>query len=138
MLASRLNMPVTQIENIAVWGNASYTVYPDCRFAKSGGRSVMSMVDFTWIKSEYIPAIRSRGPEIVKWRKFSSAGSTATAAIDHVRDWTYGNPKWHCMVCKTDGKLYGIESDLYYSFPFTTEDSETHVLNGISLEDQDT
>lgn len=81
-LAARIGYQVRDVQKVAVWGNCSYTIYPDIRLATLQDTNVLKMVEESWITSEFVPHIRQRGPEIVELRKFSSAASIASATMD--------------------------------------------------------
>src|SRR5215212_10118197 len=90
-LAQKLGVGVSEITNMAVWGNHPPTMYPDLFNAQVGGRSAWDAVgDETWVAEVYIPRVGKRGAEIIEVRGASSAASAANAAIDHVFDWVNG------------------------------------------------
>src|SRR5579884_1639633 len=84
-LANKLEVPVTDITNMTIWGNHSTTQYPDLVHAKVKGRSAAEAVDDqAWIENEFIPTVQKRGAAVIEARGASSAASAANAAIDHV------------------------------------------------------
>lgn len=93
-LALRTGAKVTDIKQLAVWGNHSPTMYPDIRYTTIGGKKATDLVDKKWTTEEFIPRVQQRGAEIIKLRKFSSAASAGNAAIDHMRDWALGSNEW--------------------------------------------
>jgi malate dehydrogenase len=121
-LAAKASIPVGSIEKLVVWGNHSPTMYPDYRFATSGGKSVKDMInDETWNRTVFLPTVGKRGAAIIEARGVSSAASAANAAIDHVRDWVLGSQgKWVTMGIASDGS-YGIPKDVIYGMPVITE-----------------
>src|ERR687886_1115661 len=86
-LAQKLDVGVTDIQDLVVWGNHSPTMFPDLFNAKVNGERAADQVDMDWYENEYIPRVGKRGAEIIEARGASSAASAANAAIDHVRDW---------------------------------------------------
>ena len=89
-LAKKVGCQVTDITNMAVWGNHSPTMYPDLFNAKVGGEIAAEKVgDQDWIENEFLPKVGKRGAEVIEARGASSAASAANAAIDHVRDWAW-------------------------------------------------
>src|SRR3954464_8229483 len=91
-LASKLEVGVTDVQDLVVWGNHSPTMFPDLFNAKvKGNRAVDEVDDMDWYENEYIPRVGKRGAEIIDARGASSAASAANAAIDHVRDWVQGS-----------------------------------------------
>ena len=93
-LALKTGTKVTDIKQMAVWGNHSPTMYPDIRNTLVKGKKATDLVDKQWINEEFTPRVQQRGAEIIKLRKFSSAASAGNAAIDHMRDWVLGSNEW--------------------------------------------
>src|ERR1041385_7666308 len=90
-LATKTGAEVSQITNMAIWGNHSPTMYPDLFNAKVNGQRAWDAVnDESWVADEFIPRGGRRGAEIIEARGASSAASAASAAIDHVYDWVNG------------------------------------------------
>jgi len=136
-LSEKLNVKVGEISNFAIWGNHSSTQYPDISFAKMGGKPVKSLVDNTWVVSQFIPTVQQRGAAIIKARGLSSAASAASAAVDHMRDWELGtNDEWTSMaVLAEDPAQYGATPGLYYSFPVVCQDKDYKIVQGLSLDE---
>jgi malate dehydrogenase len=136
-LASKLEVPVTEITNMTVWGNHSTTQYPDLVHAKVGGQSAWDAVDDeAWIADEFIPRVAKRGAEVIEARGASSAASAAAAAVDHVRDWVLGTPEgdWVSMSVSSDGS-YGIEEGLISGFPCTCSGGQWKLVEGLEIDD---
>jgi malate dehydrogenase len=113
---------VADIENMAVWGNHSPTMYADYRFATIGGESVKQMInDDVWNSDVFLPTVGKRGAAIIEARGLSSAASAANAAIDHVRDWVLGSNDWVTMGVPSDGS-YGIPEGIVFGFPCECKD----------------
>ena len=93
-LALKTGSRVTDIKQLAVWGNHSPTMYPDIRNTTVGGKKATTLVDMNWVNSEFTPRVQQRGAEIIALRKLSSAASAGNAAIDHMRDWVLGSNEW--------------------------------------------
>jgi malate dehydrogenase len=134
-LAAKAQVPVGSIEKLIVWGNHSPTMYPDYRFATSGGVSLKAKInDENWNRTVFIPTVGKRGAAIIEARGLSSAASAANAAIDHVRDWLAGsNGKWVTMGVSSDGS-YGIPQDVMYGFPVTTANGEYELVQGLEID----
>ncbi|HEX7271096.1 MAG TPA: malate dehydrogenase [Casimicrobiaceae bacterium] len=134
-LAVKAGVAVDSIEKLIVWGNHSPTMYPDYRFATSGGQSLKERInDENWNRSVFIPTVGKRGAAIIEARGLSSAASAANAAIDHVRDWLSGSGgRWVTMGIPSDGS-YGIPVDVMYGFPVTTADGEYQLVQGLEID----
>src|SRR5215210_5531515 len=119
-LAKKVDCEVTDITNMAVWGNHSPTMYPDLFNAKVKGQVAAEVVgDQDWIENTFLPKVGKRGAEIIEARGASSAAA-ANAAIDHVHDWVLGADDWVSMAVPSDGS-YGVDDGLISSFPCTTK-----------------
>jgi malate dehydrogenase len=134
-LAAKMGRDVASIERLIVWGNHSPTMYPDYRFATSGGQSVTSLVnDAPWNKDTFIPTVGKRGAAIIEARGLSSAASAANAAIDHMHDWVLGTgDKWVTMGIPSDGS-YGIPAEVIYGFPVTCANGEYEMVRGLEID----
>ncbi|XP_031501776.1 malate dehydrogenase, cytoplasmic-like isoform X2 [Nymphaea colorata] len=140
-ISERLNVDVSDVKNVAIWGNHSSTQYPDANHAivttNQGERPVPELLaDGEWLRGEFIKVVQERGAEIIKARKLSSAMSAAGAACDHIRDWVLGTPKgrWVSMGVHSDGS-YGVPSGLIYSFPVTCEMGQWNVVQGLHIDE---
>ena len=134
-LAKKVGAQVTDITDMAIWGNHSPTMYPDLYNAKVGGEIAAEKVDREWIESDFLPTVGKRGAAIIEARGASSAASAANAAIDHVHDWVHGtNGEWVSMAVVSDGS-YDVDEGLVSSFPVTCEGGEWSIVQGVELND---
>jgi malate dehydrogenase len=136
-LAKKLDVPVTSITNMTVWGNHSTTQYPDLFHAKADGQVAAEAVgDQQWIENEFITTVAKRGAAIIDARGASSAASAANAALDHVSDWVSGTAPgdWVTMGVPSDGS-YGVEEGIISGFPVTTENGEWKIVEGLEIDD---
>jgi len=134
-LAEKTGASVSEITNMAVWGNHSPTMYPDLFNAKVRGERAWDAVgDESWVADTYIPRVGKRGAEIIDARGASSAASAANAAIDHVRDWVDGTADgdWVSMAVPSDGS-YGIAEGIISSFPVRTSGGEWEIVEGLDV-----
>jgi malate dehydrogenase len=135
-LAAKTGARVSEISNMTVWGNHSPSQYPDLRHAKVRGSSAWDAVgDEAWIADEFIPTVGKRGATVIEARGASSAASAAAAAIDHVRDWTFGTADgdWVSMGVVSDGS-YGVDEGLVSGFPCTCRDGELSIVEGLDID----
>jgi malate dehydrogenase len=135
-LANKLEVPVTAIENLVVWGNHSPTMFPDLFNATvNGQRAVEAVDDMAWYENEYLPNVGKRGAAIIEARGASSAASAANAAIDHVRDWVQGAEGRRSMAVPSQGQ-YGVEAGLISSFPVTVSGNGGYeIVEGLEVGD---
>jgi malate dehydrogenase len=134
-LARKTGAAVSDITNMAVWGNHSPTMYPDLFNAKVRGERAWDVVgDEAWVAGEFIPTVGKRGAAIIEARGASSAASAAAAAIDHVFDWVNGTAEgdWISMAVHSDGS-YGVAEGLISSFPVTTAGGEWKIVQGLDV-----
>ncbi|MBK7042620.1 MAG: malate dehydrogenase [Rhodanobacteraceae bacterium] len=135
-LAAKAGVAVADIEKLIVWGNHSPTMYPDYRFATTGGKSLRDLInDETWNRETFIPKVGKGGAAIIEARGLSSAASAANAAIDHVRNWVLGSEgNWVTMGVPSDGS-YGIPQDVMYGVPVTCANGEYTRITGLVIDD---
>jgi malate dehydrogenase len=135
-LAAKLDVPVTDISDMGVWGNHSPTMYPDLFHAKVRGELAAGKVDDqVWIEEQFLPGVGKRGAAIIEARGASSAASAASAAVDHVRDWVAGTDgRWVSMGVTSDGS-YGIPEGLMSGFPCTCAGGEYSIVQGLDIDD---
>ena len=133
-LAAKTNTRVTDIKKLTVWGNHSTTQYPDIHHATVKDQKAIKLVTSDWMQNTFIPSVQNRGAEIIKLRGLSSAASAASAAIDHVRDWTFGttDKDWVSMGILSDGS-YGISEGIIYSFPVTCADGNYEIVRTLEI-----
>ncbi|WP_028058880.1 malate dehydrogenase [Candidatus Solirubrobacter pratensis] len=134
-LAQKTGADVSQITNMAIWGNHSPTMYPDLFNAKVNGERAWDAVgDEAWVAGEFIPRVGKRGAEIIEARGASSAASAASAAIDHIRDWVHGTAEgdWVSMAVPSDGS-YGVAEGIVSSFPVRTANGEWEIVQGLDV-----
>jgi malate dehydrogenase len=130
-LSAKLEVPVTAIEQMTIWGNHSATQYPDLYTAKVNGRSAAEQVDEAWLKDIFIPTVAKRGAAIIEARGASSAASAANAAIDHVFDWVNGTD-WTSSSVASDGS-YDVPEGLICSFPCRAVDGKWEIIQGVEV-----
>ena len=136
-LAAKSARTVSDVTNMAIWGNHSATQYPDITHARIGGAPAPEVIgDHDWVVSEFIPVVQQRGAAIIEARGASSAASAASAAIDHVHDWIAGTGEgdWVSMSVPSDGS-YGVPEGLISSFPVTTSAGQYSIVRGLTIDE---
>ena len=122
------------MEDLAIWGNHSPTMFPDLFNAKVNGKRAVDQVDMDWYENEYIPRVGKRGAEIIDARGASSAASAASAAIDHVRDWVQGADGLRSMAVRSNGE-YDVAEGLISSFPLRVSGGSYEIAEGLEVDD---
>lgn len=135
-MSDRIGKHHAKINKMIVWGNHSATQYPDIRFTEVRGEGVAGEVDHDWYVESFIPVVQQRGAAIIKARGASSAASAASAALDHMRDWTLGTREgdWVSMAVPADGS-YGIKPGIIYSFPCVCKDGDYKIVQGLEIDE---
>jgi malate dehydrogenase len=137
-LARKAGVPVSEVTNLAVWGNHSPTMVPDFDNARIGGRPATEVItDRAWLEGEFLTTVQQRGKAIIDARGASSAASAANALVDHVANWCGGKPTadgdWVSMAVPSDGS-YGVPEGIISGFPVTTDGQGTYrIVEGIEL-----
>ena len=121
-LALKAGVDVTQVSNVAIWGNHSATQYPDFTNARIAGQPAGEVIrDQAWLEGEFISTVQQRGAAIIKARGLSSAGSAANAIIDSVRSLLEPTAEgdWFSVGVCSNGE-YDVDEGLICSFPIRT------------------
>ncbi len=136
-LARKAGVDVTEIMQMAIWGNHSTTQYPDFARAKIGGRPAHEVIgDRAWLENEFVATVQNRGAEVIKKRGASSAASAANAAIVGVYNLTHDTPPGeYYSVGRCSHGEYGVDPGLIFSFPSRTERGVSRVVEGIEHDD---
>ena len=135
-VAAHAGVSIEQVNNVVIWGNHSATQFPDISAATVDGKPAPEMVDAKWYREEMIAAVQQRGAAIIAARGLSSAASAASAALDHMHDWSHGTSAdtWVSMGVVSNGE-YGIEAGLVYSYPCICEKGKWSVVPDIPRDD---
>jgi malate dehydrogenase len=122
-LAKKAGVPVSQVKNLAIWGNHSATQFPDFANATLGGVATPDVIsDHEWLRGDFITTVQKRGAAIIEARGASSAASAANAAIDTVVSLTTPTPAGDCVsVGVTSSGQYGVPEGLTFGFPIVTD-----------------
>jgi malate dehydrogenase len=133
-LAQRAGVPVTEVRDLAIWGNHSSTQFPDVDHATIGGRPAPEVVgDERWLRGEFISAVQGRGAEIIKARGQSSAASAANAVIDTVRNVTQPTGEiFSAAIPAPASGGYDIPEGLVFGYPLrATAPGTVEIVGGI-------
>jgi len=122
-LAARAGVPVSEVANVAIWGNHSATQFPDFENATISGKPAATVIgDEAWLQGQFLSTVQKRGAAIIEARGASSAASAANAAIDTVvslttptRDGTAAS-----VAVSSTGE-YGVPEGLTFGFPVVAD-----------------
>ena len=138
LLAKRAGVAVTDVKNVAIWGNHSSTMYADAANARIDGRSPYAVIgDTEWLQGEFLATIQQRGAAIIKARGQSSAASAANAAVDSVVSIVNATAADDCasLAVASQGQ-YGIPEGLQFGFPVQSDGKGGwSVKEGFELDD---
>jgi len=137
-LAQKAGVDVTEVSNLAIWGNHSPTMYPDFYNAKISGKPANEVIgDEAWLKDTFVPTVAKRGAAIIEARGASSAASAANAAVDTVISLITPTAEgdWYSVCIPSKGE-YGTEAGIMTSFPIRTKaDGSYEIVEGLELND---
>lgn len=136
-LAKKAGVAITEIKNVAIWGNHSATQYPDIYQATIAGVAAADVIaDEQWAQTTFIETVQKRGAAIIKARGLSSAASAANAVVDAVRNLTTPTKagEFFSMAVSSDGS-YGIEKGLMFSYPMRSNGQDWEIVQGIEHND---
>lgn len=136
-LAAKADAHVSEVSNVAIWGNHSATQYPDFTHAKIGGQAATEKItDTEWLEGEFISTVQQRGAAIINARGASSAASAANAIVDTVSSLTTPTAEgdWLSVALCSDGS-YGVEEGLISSFPVRSDGRNREIVQGLEVSD---
>lgn len=136
-LAEKSGAHVSEVKNIAIWGNHSATQYPNFFDGSIQGEKITDKIeDAAWLEGDFIKTVQQRGAAIIQARGASSAASAANAAIDTVKCLINPTPagEYFSVAVSSDGS-YGIPEGLMFSFPIRSDGENWEIVQGIELND---
>lgn len=119
-LAQKAKVNVSDVRQVAIWGNHSTTMVPDFVHATINNKPLLEVIkDRSWLEGEFLSTVQKRGAAILEKRGKSSAASAASAIIDSVKDLMLPTPQgdWFSSAILSNGNPYGIAENLIFSFP---------------------
>lgn len=132
-LALKAKVGVSEVKNLAIWGNHSATQYPDFYQASIQEQSVLNIIqEEQWLQETFIKKVQRRGAEIIEARGFSSAASAANAIIDTVKQLTTATREdsFFSVAVSSDGS-YGIDKGIMFSFPVRSNGEDWEIIKNI-------
>jgi malate dehydrogenase len=136
-LALKSGKSVSEISQLAIWGNHSSTMYPHYEEAKIGGAALTSVItDSAWLTGEFIQTVQQRGAAIIKARGLSSAASAANAVVDTVKNLVSDSvgQNYFSVAVSSDGS-YGIDKGLMFSYPILSKGGKWQIIQAQKIGD---
>jgi len=133
-LAHKADVPVSEVKDLAVWGNHSATQFPDFYHATVGGRPATDVIDEAWLQTEFLTTVQQRGARIIEARGQSSAASAANAVIDTVRNITQPSGGVFSAAVRSPGGdfAYGVPEGIVFGYPLrATAPGAVEIVQGI-------
>jgi len=136
-LAKKAGVLVSEVANVAIWGNHSATQFPDYQNATIQGQVASEVIgDEGWLKGDFLKTIQERGAAIIKARGASSAASAANAAVDSVRSIWEPTPAADNVALAVPSRgEYGIPEGLQFGFPVRSTGKDWDVIEGFTHDD---
>lgn len=135
-VSSKINVPISEINQMIIWGNHSPTMYPDLDNALVKNESVSSIIkDEGWIKNDFLETVQQRGKAIIDARGASSAASAANAAIETVKATLTPTKNGDCFSAAilSDGS-YDVPEGIIYGFPLrSTQEGKIEIIQGLEI-----
>ena len=136
-LARKAGVPVSEVTNLAIWGNHSTTQFPDFTNARISGRPAQEVIgDRAWLEGEFLATVQKRGAAVIEARGASSAASAANAAIDSVASVETETPAsdWVSLAVVSQGQ-YGTPEGLVFGYPVRCDGKGGYeVVEGLELD----
>ena len=132
-LAAKSGVAVSDVRDVAIWGNHSSTQFPDAWHATIGGRPAPDVVgDEAWLRGDFIANVQQRGAEIIRARGQSSAASAANAVIDTVRNVARPTGElFSAAIAAPADHAYDVPAGLVFGFPLRATGAGVEIVEGI-------
>ena len=132
-LSARAGVAVSEVRDLAVWGNHSSTQYPDVYHATIGGRPAVEVIgDDEWIRGDFLRNVQQRGAQVIAARGQSSAASAANAVIDTVRN--IARPTGEQFSAAIPAPAlggYDVPEGIVFGYPLRAATGEVTIVPGI-------
>jgi len=132
-LSAKAGLPVSEVRDLAIWGNHSSTQFPDAWHATIGGRPAPEVIgDEDWLRGEFIARVQQRGAAIIKARGQSSAASAANAVVDSVRNIARPTGEvFSAAIAAPAAGGYDVPEGLVFGYPLRATDGSVEIVQGI-------
>ena len=136
-LAAKAGVPVSQVANVAIWGNHSATQYPDFLNATISGRPALEVIgDQEWLRGPFVTTVQQRGSAIIAARGASSAASAANAVVDSLRSIVTATAEGdNAALAVVSRGEYDVPEGLQFGFPVCSDGSAWAVAEGFVIDD---
>lgn len=138
-LAQKAGTTVPEVMGLTIWGNHSATQVPDFTQVKIQESAIEETIsDRKWLETTFFETVQKRGAAIIEARGKSSAASAASAAIDAIKSLftPTSNGKWFSSAVYTAGNPYGIDENLFFSFPCKSAgDGTYHIVKDLAWDE---
>ena len=132
-LAAKAGVSVSEVRDLAIWGNHSSTQFPDAWHATISKRPAPDVIDDeAWLHDEFITNVQQRGAAIIRARGQSSAASAANAVIDTVRN--LARPTGEIFSAAIPAPIeggYGVPEGLVFGYPLRATADRVEIVQGI-------
>ena len=136
VLSKKLNIEISDISKMIIWGNHSPTMYPDFENVVANGSPGKDLIDdMDWINTEFLPVVQQRGKAVIDSRGASSATSAAKAALDTVIACENPTASGDCFSAAviTDGS-YDLPEGIICGMPLmTSPEGKVEIVRDIVL-----
>ncbi|MEL6404548.1 MAG: malate dehydrogenase [Chloroflexota bacterium] len=135
-IAKKAGVKVKDVTRVGVWGNHSATQFPNFEDTLIEGTPALDVItDREWFENDFLTTNQQRGKAIIEARGKSSAASAANAALDTVRSIITPTAEgdFFSAAIYTAGNPYGIDENLMYSFPLTSDGETVSIVEGLDL-----
>ncbi|CAN5570022.1 malate dehydrogenase [soil metagenome] len=132
-LSAKAGVPVSEVRELAIWGNHSSSQFPDAWHATIGGRPAPEVIgDEDWLRGEFIAHVQQRGAAIIKARGQSSAASAANAVVDSVRNIARPTGEvFSAAIAAPAAGGYDVPEGLVFGYPLRATDGSVEIVQGI-------
>ncbi len=132
-LSAKAGVPVSEVRDLAIWGNHSSTQFPDAWHATITGRRAPEVIgDDEWLQGEFIASVQQRGAAIIKARGQSSAASAANAVVDSVRNIARPTGEiFSAAIAAPATGGYDVPEGLVFGYPLRANGGSVRIVQGL-------
>lgn len=128
LVAKKINVNSSRVENLLIWGNHSKSQVPD-----TNNLTVNDEKFKLSLSEDEKNLIKERGSTILEKRGLSSSLSAARAIKSHIKLWYSGTEYATSFGVKSSGE-YNFPKDLFITLPVTIKNSDYSVIMNLNIE----